>query len=66
LAEAPRKRRTRRLELIASMEREAASPAVQTVPAETAWRADQAPLAQRWKEVPPTQFQAPSWVQAVP
>jgi hypothetical protein len=42
------------------------SPAWHEVPGATAWTADQAPLAQRWKEVPSMQFHAPSLVQAVP
>lgn len=41
-------------------------PGTHLVPAAMAICTDQVPLAQRWKEVPATQFQAPSLVQAVP
>lgn len=37
------------------------------VPTASAWTADHCPLAQRWKELLPMQFQLPSWpAQAVP
>jgi hypothetical protein len=39
------------------------SPTVQEVPDASGWTGDQAPLAQRWYEVPPMQFQFPSVVQ---
>ena len=39
------------------------SPTVQEVPDARGWTGDQAPLAQRWYEVPPMQFQFPSVVQ---
>jgi hypothetical protein len=35
-------------------------PPVHDVPAARAMGGDQAPLAQRWKELPPMQFQKPS------
>ena len=41
-------------------------PAVHEVPAAIWMIADHMPLAQRWKEVPPTQFQSPSLLHAVP
>jgi hypothetical protein len=43
-----------------------ATPGLQLVPAAMGIVALQAPLAQRWKAVPPMQFQAPSSVQGVP
>ena len=41
-------------------------PAVHEVPAAIWMAADHMPLAQRWKEVPATQFQSPSLLHALP
>jgi hypothetical protein len=41
-------------------------PGVHMVPAAKDWTTDQVPEAHCWNEVPPTQFQRPSGVQAEP